>query len=544
MRERSVEHAQSATATEEGLYIGCIVRQDSGTWRSGDIYIVALTGDRVYLHAKDMSLSGRRLNPMIYGAILQALGITPADLADPSSAMAALSQATTGDGGSFDVPGFPGDSGYATAYNSPELGGPIVLLAGFDLDASHLAPETIEHITPAVAAKDVVDRESLKAFVTAAGEYAIKLMESGDFTAAIKAKNAFRDPNGPWRHGSVYLYMWDLISKTISFHAAFPNTYELQPLRPVRRDVKTGELILPQLIAAAESGPEGGFVEYHFDDPNDDTDSVDIPKIGYVREFTGQIPLPNGSMREVKIAVGSGFYRAADKADVGQNAVIELVLPQIMRSVTASSVDAVSSRIERANSSNTAPSTAFSLGGASTLTGALQANAQGLADGTVDLGRLLANSSFTIPFNVADSNDDGVGEGSPFGPFTFWGSGDYRSISGGTPQSVDYDGSVTSANLGIDTRLGADLLAGVAVLWSQGEVDYEASSGASGELTTRLISVNPYLGWQITDAVGPLVHGRLRHRQGGNRRRVGRFAGERPEPADVRRWRQGNAGLQ
>ena len=77
-----------------------------------------------------------------------------------------------------------------------------------------------------------------------------------------------------------------------------------------------------------------------------------------------------------------------------------------------------------------------------------------------------------------------------------WGGGDYRSISGGSPQSVDYDGRVTSANLGIDTRLGADTLAGVALARTRGTVDYTASN-ASGELTTSLTSVNPYVGWQM-----------------------------------------------
>ena len=43
-----------------------------------------------------------------------------------------------------------------------------------------------------------------------------------------------RDPNGPWRHGSVYLYVWNLTSGTILFHAGFPDTYELQPLVPVK----------------------------------------------------------------------------------------------------------------------------------------------------------------------------------------------------------------------------------------------------------------------------------------------------------------------
>ena len=114
---------------------------------------------------------------------------------------------------------------------------------------------------------------------------------------------------------------------------------------------------------------------------------------------------------------------------------------------------------------------------------------------TFDLGRLLANSSFTLPLNAAGKG------GGLFGSLTFWGSGDYRNISGGSPQSVEYDGSVASANLGIDTRLGADTLAGVALARMRGTVDYTASNAPS-ELTTSLTSVNPYVGWQSAGGIG------------------------------------------
>ena len=73
-------------------------------------------------------------------------------------------------------------------------------------------------------------------------------------------------------------------------------------------------------------------------------------------------------------------------------------------------------------------------------------------------------------------NAAGNGGSGLFGDLTLWGSGDYRSIAGGNPQSVDYDGSVVSANLGIDTRLGSDMLAGVAVSQARGTVDYTASN--------------------------------------------------------------------
>ena len=492
-RDRFREQAVQATTPGQTQYFACLIRQDESPWRSGSTYLVTLTHDgRVFVHAKDMSLSGRQLRPSIYRGILRALGINPADLANPAAFRAAFAAAEAGNGGSFDIPSVPGASGYASAYTSLSFRTPAVLLAGFDLNETHLAEEQIDYGDPAVTAADVVDRATLKAFVTEAGNYFMELVLTGDPAAVSKARIAMRDPNGPWRHGSVYLYVWNLTSEVILFHAGFPDTYELQPLYPPRaHDAVTGEPILPQLVEAAKSGPEGGFVEYHFDDPTDDTDSVDIPKVGYVRTFSDQIQRADGSIRPVSFVVGSGFYGTAPEAVVeGGNAVIEAVLPQVMRAMTASTVDAVSGRIERATS-DTAPDAAFSFGGASTLSDALLANGHALGNGTLDFSRLLAGSSFTMTLNAAGNGGSGL-----FGDLTFWGSGDYRNIAGGNPQSVDYDGSVVSANLGIDTKLGADMLAGVAVSQARGTVDY-TTSNASGELTTSLTSVNPYVGWQM-----------------------------------------------
>ena len=258
-------------------------------------------------------MSGRLLNPVIYGAILQALGINPADLADPAAAIAAFAGAAAGNGGAFNIPDIPGASGYAASYIHGS-GFPIVLLAGFDLTSSHLVPiseEDIEHVEPAVTARDVVDRATLKAFVTQAGEWFLELQRSGDLVEASKARIAARDPNGPWRHGSVYLYVLDLASNLILFHGGFPDRYELRPLVPIARDVITGKLVLPQVIAAAQSSPEGGFVEYHFDDPTDDTDSADIPKVGYARQFIEEIRA-DGRVIPINFIVGSGFYQRPD----------------------------------------------------------------------------------------------------------------------------------------------------------------------------------------------------------------------------------------
>ncbi len=512
-RDRAREHALQATTVEQGLYVGCLIRQEGSVWRSGSTYIVMLTPDgRVFLHAKDMALAGRLLNPLIYAEILAALGISPADLAnlasrDPdtrNNALAAiLATLYQEPDGAFDAtvpvpgvrPAIPGASGYASVYVSPDLRAPIVLLAGFDLSEAHLVPisaEAIDYGNPTITASDVVDRATLKAFVTEAGNYMRDLQRTGDAADLSKARIALRDPNGPWRHGSVYLYVLDTVSNIITFHAAFPDRFENRPLRPTVRDAVTGELILPQVIEAAKSSPDGGFVVYYFDDPTDDTDSADVPKVGYARQFTSQIERPDGVVVPVNLIVGSGFYGTAAPPSVAgdPNAVIESILPQVMRAMTASTVDAVSSRIEQAGS-GMAASEEFSLGGASTLEDVLMAHGQALENGTFDPGQLLAGSSFTLPLGAS-----GTGAGGLLGNLTLWASGDWRTISGGNAESVGYDGSVLSANLGIDTQLSEEMLAGVSVGRSRGAVDYTSAGASAGEFTTTVTSINPYVGWQ------------------------------------------------
>ncbi|MXY81710.1 MAG: hypothetical protein F4Y91_06540, partial [Gemmatimonadetes bacterium] len=289
---------QGSPTPEEALYFGCLIRQEGGHWRSGSTYFVQLLIDgRIFIHTADMALSGRLLNPVIYGSILAALGVplnVLADLASPDPATAAQATATLFNtllqepDAAFDAtapipdisPGIPGASGYATAYLSSNFGVPFILLGGFDLNETHVVEEAIDYGNPTITARDVVDRESLKAFVIQAQEFTIEGLKGGDLSAFSKLRIAARDPNGPWRHGSVYIYVLDLTSNIILFHGAFPDRFELRPLIPTVKDVVTGEFVLTQVIEAAKSDPEGGFVEYYFDDPTDDTDSADIPKVG------------------------------------------------------------------------------------------------------------------------------------------------------------------------------------------------------------------------------------------------------------------------
>ena len=237
--------AVSRGSLGQAYHFGCLIRQDGGPWRSGSTYLVQLTLDgRIFVHSRDMTLSGRLLNRAILAEILTSLGVARADLTNTAAILRTLLQEPHAP---FDAtapvpgqrPGIPGAAGYASVYKSARRPDPVILLAGFDLRPGHTAQEQIN----------------------------------------------FGDPSGPWRHGSVYLYVLDLSTNIILIHGAFPDRFELRPLVATVRDAVTGELVLPQVLAAAASSPEGGFVEYYFDDPSDANDSADIPKVGFAREF-------------------------------------------------------------------------------------------------------------------------------------------------------------------------------------------------------------------------------------------------------------------
>ena len=320
----------STTATPEELgRAGCWLRQEDGPWRSGSTYLVTLTPDgRVYLHAKDMSLSASKLQSPIYAQILRALDTPLAVLqglgsSDPSARTRAqvmlLAHLESEPHGPFNLAA--GGSGYAAAYESVNTGQPLVLLTGFDLNASHLAAETIDYGDPMTTASMVVDRYTLQQFVGEALRFIAgtvtrpdgsRLPAAASRVAFQKARLALRDPDGPWRHGPVYITMQDPDTDLILFHGAFPDRFELRR-GGISRDVVTGELIYQQLLDAADSSPEGGFWLYHFDNPADDTDSAQVPKVGYARGFTRMTRASDGTVIDsTRLIIASGFYLTSD----------------------------------------------------------------------------------------------------------------------------------------------------------------------------------------------------------------------------------------
>ena len=179
------------------------------------------------------------------------------------------------------------------------------------------------------------------------------------------------------------------------------------------------------------------------------------------------------------------------------NRVNQALLPAVTRASAASTLDALSRRMELAVP-GAAPMATADLAGLTGLYRALQANERALQDGSYDLARVLGGSSFLMPLSSHDGMEDAEIS------FAIWGSGDYRNISGGDPDKgdVDWTGSAWSARLGADMRFIDSLLTGLAISWTGSALDYEDDTGGadmSGTYGSSLISVHPYVGWTTPD---------------------------------------------
>ena len=199
------------------------------------------------------------------------------------------------------------------------------------------------------------------------------------------------------------------------------------------------------------------------------------------------------------------------KRRVGE--VNRAILPELNRAMTASTLEAITSRIDDA------------MAGGGT-TGALGAPSPpeqeyGHAEPGLRLGEFEDGEELSLTDAVDGSyysvslaggydpmwEEEGESEAelapaSRSGGLGMWISGDYRNLSGKGGGLVDWDGRVISGHLGADYRFGRSFLAGVATSWSQGSFDYtgrgEGSARVSGDYGSRMNSFHPYLGLSLS----------------------------------------------
>ena len=187
------------------------------------------------------------------------------------------------------------------------------LIAVLTLGLASLSPTAAQGPErPKVTASEVVDRETLKAFVEGGKEY---LEGIRTLTETAKLRAIFR-AEGDWKSGSTFLVLL-IKNGAVLLHggdAAIDNEYLI--------DVEDGKgkKVVQELIAAAGQG--GDFVEYHWDDPAVEGDAN--PKVSYAVEYT------SGLSGQTLVLVG-GYYQ--DMSSV-VTAIPEMARP----AVTASEV--------------------------------------------------------------------------------------------------------------------------------------------------------------------------------------------------------------
>ena len=191
---------------------------------------------------------------------------------------------------------------YAVEYTSGITSRQFVLVGGYSQDVSHVPVRVADLPKPEVTASEVVDRETLIAFVEAAAETFQQAVMSEGYSALTGVRNAFRVEGGDWKSGSIYLWVVSGGGVTL-FHGSEPYR-EGRPTDMVRTDSQ-GIKIAEELIGGARR--EGRkFLRYHYDNPaikgDEETGS---PKFGYAVS----IQAPNS---EQKIVIGSGIYLETD----------------------------------------------------------------------------------------------------------------------------------------------------------------------------------------------------------------------------------------
>lgn len=82
----------------------------------------------------------------------------------------------------------------------------------------------------------------------------------------------------------------------------------------------------------------------------------------------------------------------------------------------------------------------------------------------------------------------------------YWGAGSLRSYSSELEHddfsNLKSDGSTTTISLGLDYRLSESMLLGFALSSSSGSSEYSFVSEGSGDPSTSLTSLSPWLRWK------------------------------------------------
>ena len=281
-------HIEAITDMNEGARLREKLRTE-GDWKSGSMFLVIfLKSGEPFIHGDDRTAESKNLlnveDERGTRVVKELLAIAPRG------------------GGFVEYQDGGPKTAYAVEYTSGITERQFVLVGGYSQDVSHVPIQIADLPKPGVAASQVVDRETLIAFVEEAAKAYREAVMSEGYSGLTRVRSAFRVEGGDWKSGSIYLWVVSAGGVTL-FHGSEP-WREGKPTDMVRTDSK-GIKIAEELIGGARRDGRK-FLRYHYDNPAIEGDEeTGSPKLGYAVSF----PVPNTDQRGV---IGSGIYLATD----------------------------------------------------------------------------------------------------------------------------------------------------------------------------------------------------------------------------------------
>ena len=268
-----------------------------GDWKAGPIYLVILTPEgQVQFHAADVTFEDKNV----------------LELEDDRGTKIVRDMLAAADAGGGFVEYYWDDPAVEEDADSPRLtytvpvtvqGQEFVLTGGFHMDLSDVDAEPNIFELLEVTARDVKDRETLKAFVEGL-RVLVPIIEEKGYPYLATVQAAIRTESEDFKYGSIYIFVVNTSGILIFHGTADPSQYGENMI-----DVEdvNGVKLVQEIIATALAG--GGFVKYYWDNPaiegDEDTQS---PKLSYV------IPI---NVFGQTFVVGAGIYLEDDTAFEG-----------------------------------------------------------------------------------------------------------------------------------------------------------------------------------------------------------------------------------
>ena len=245
--------------------------------------------------------------------------------------------------------------------------------------------------------------------------------------------------------------------------------------------------------------------------PGETSQTIDVSVIGDVLSEQDEtvvlvISNPNPSYT-IEVASGTGTITDNDASVLSE--LDMKIVAEVTREIATSVVTAISSRTAAVTGGavvGAPPGTGFSDGGLlSILERVARHNRErerGLKSSELSLYRSLDGESFVYSpkaVGLGVSGTDDASDGGLSGDPTVWGSVDYRKLSGGGADALQWDGELAAVNIGTDMMIDSGVLVGLAAGMSKGSFGYHGSTGGTaGTLKLRMKTLNPYVGWSLS----------------------------------------------